>query len=505
MAKPSYYATAEPYQLRVRDFIFDNPRCGVWAEMGLRKTGITLSAAVGLLHLGEVERILVVAPKRVAEHQWPAEIRKWREFEGLTHTLLRGEPSWRMSLTNRQTNIHIINYELLEWLCNVRANSWPYDWIIFDESDSLKSPTSIRFRVSSQLVSLLDKLAERSGRPQLRITQLTGTPSSNGLVDLWAPMYLLDYGAALGNNFDSFKMRWFVSQGYGVRPREHAEEIIHRRVAHLVVSLQQKDYLQLPDIVYNKVHIPLPPKARSQYDELEEEAVLFLAKSDGGLKDVVDELEGDGEERVTAFTAAAKINKCLQVASGAVFITDPETGLPSREWREIHRAKIDALKDIISEAAGETVMVVYWYKHDLDRLREAFPQGRVITESNAAIDAWNRQEIPVGFLSAASGYGLNLQDGGHIIVWFSMVWSLRLFQQTNARLHRSGQGKPVFVHMLLAERTFDEDVPLRLEGKATTQELLMRRVKALRDQGKVETVPLPLLPAEEDDPLLSLP
>lgn len=480
----NYRATAEPYQKVVEDFIYDNKRCAVWAEMGLRKTAMTLAAIRQLRLFGEVDRVLVVAPMLVMMQSWPAELRKWTLFQELTYTTIRGEPSWRMSLTNRETDIHLINYEAFEWLANIRAKTWPYDMIVFDESDWLKSPEAVRFKVADKLIRYLDKKAALGKGKRPRVVQLTGTPSAQGLTDLWAQVHLLDQGAALGEDYKSFRMRWFESRGrYKVTHREGADTEIHEKCAHLAVSLSQEDYLRLPPKIINPVLVPLPEKCMAEYRLLETEALLELSKlSTHDLGQVGDLLEDDNAQvdRIAAFTAAAKMQKCQQYASGAVFLTDQETGEPTKEWREVHKAKLDALKNIIGEAAGAPVLVVYWYQHDLVRLMSAFPQARVLTKSPATIDAWNRGEVPIGLLSASAGHGLNLQDGGNILVWFSMVWPLRLFLQTNARLHRSGQGKPVFIHLLLAQGTIDEDIPERHAGNLSIQQLLMHRLSLLR-------------------------
>jgi SNF2 family DNA or RNA helicase len=455
-----------PYQQRATDFAVEHPRCALWLEMGLGKTSSTLAAIRELLHFGEVSRVLIVGPLRVAYQVWPAEIRKWDEFHGLSFTRLRGVPNWRHTLTHKATDIHLINYENLEWLVETRLKDWPYDLIVLDESSRVKNPSAKRFRALRRVMK---------ARPEVRMIQLTGTPSPNGLVDVWAPAWLLDRGQRLGDTLEAFKRRWFNVSDYGAEPKKFAQEQIEAKLRDIVVSMRAADYLQLPRLVMNEIKVELPDKAMGQYAQLERSMFIELQR-------VME--HGTEFEKVTAFSSGALTNKCLQLASGAVYLQDPVTGEPSREWAAVHDAKLEALDEVLEEAAGAPVLVVYWFKSDLERLQRRYPHGVVMDKQGTAIERWNRGELPLLFINPGSaGHGLNLQDGGNIMVWFSMQWSLELFQQTNARLHRSGQTKPVYCHLLLARGTLDEDVVLRLQDKASVQAILMERLKA-RDYGR---------------------
>jgi len=274
----------------------------------------------------------------------------------------------------------------------------------------------------------------------------------------------------LGDTMDAFKQRWFKREGeFGVAPREFAQEQIENRLRDIVVSMRAADYLTLPRLVVNPVRVDLPDKAAAQYRQLEDKMFVELQR-------VLE--HGTHFERVTAFSSGALTNKCLQLANGAVYLQDPNTGEPTTEWAAVHDAKLEALEEVIEEASGAPVLVFYWFRSDLERLRKRFPHGAVLDRKGTVIDAWNRGEVPLLFAHPASaGHGLNLQEGGNILAWYSMQWSLELYQQANARLHRSGQTKPVMCHLLLARGTLDEVVLDVLKGKAAVQDLLMKRLR----------------------------
>ena len=452
--------TPRDYQARATEFILEHPRCALWLEMGLGKTAATLAALRELLWTGEASRVLIVAPMRVAYHVWPDEISKWREFQSLTHTAIRGDAWWRLRQTERQTDIHLINYENLKWLVEHRGGSWPYDTVVLDESSRVKNHASHRF-------AALKKVSRKISR----LVELTGTPSPNGLVDLWAPAYLLDAGERLGTTVTAFRQRWFLpNRGMeSYKPTKNAQTEVEQRLGDIVVSMKSADYLTLPPFVSNVVEVELPQKCMSDYRQLEEEMFLRL-------------LADDTEHKVEAFNAAALTNKCLQYASGAVYLHDPVTGQPTGAWAETHNAKLDALEEVVEEAGGAPVLVVYWFRSDLERLQKRFPHARTIDKAGRAIAEWNEGKIPMLLINPGSaGHGLNLQAGGHIMVWFSQQWSLELYQQTNARLYRQGQTKPVYVHHLVARGTLDEDVLTRLATKASVQDLLMERLKARKE------------------------
>ena len=450
------------YQQRATDFAVMNPRCALWLEMGLGKTAATLAMIRELLWCREITRVLIVAPLRVAHHVWPAEIKKWDEFNSLSYTVLRGPPTWRHTLTGKATDIHLINYENLDWLVGCRLGSWPYDLIVLDEASRVKNPSAIRFRALRKVMK---------AKPATRMVQLTGTPSPNGIADVWAPMYLLDKGVRLGDTVTAFRQRWFARrQGdyTAYEPKPHAQAQVEEKIKDLLVSMRSADYLTLPSLIVNPVMVDLPDEAMRDYRTLESEMFVNLQRL----------LEhGTQFEQVTALSNGALTNKCLQFASGAVYLQD-DLGAPTKDWMVVHDAKLDALDEVIEEAAGAPVLCVYWYKSDLERLQRRFPHGVVMDAKGTAIDRWNRKEIPLLFINPGSaGHGLNLQDGGNIIAWFSPQWSLELYQQTIARLHRSGQTKPVYVHLLLARGTLDEEVIVRLQTKATVQDILLERLK----------------------------
>lgn len=451
--------TPHEYQRRATEFAIETPRCALWLEMGLGKTAATLDALRQLLWSGEAKRVLVVAPLRVARRTWPDEVRKWAEFRGLTTTSITGDGWVRLQKAAKPTDIHLINYELLPWLVEHLQTKWPYDTVVLDESSRVKNPSSERFKALRRVRNKIK-----------RLIQLTGTPSPNGLVDIWAPTFLLDDGARLGTSVTAFRQRWFKRQGSyqfaPLKPLANAQPEIEEKLSDIVVSMRSADYLALPPFVRNDIAVDLPPKVMSEYRQLEDQ--MFVE-----LKARVDR----GETIVTAFNAAALTNKCLQYASGAVYLQDMQ-GAPVKEWVEVHDAKLEALEEVIEEAAGAPVLCVYWYQSDLARLTKRFKHAQVMDKKGKLIDQWNAGRIPLLLINPGSaGHGLNLQAGGNILVWFSMQWSLELYQQTNARLYRQGQTKPVYVHHLLARGTLDDEVLRRLEGKATVQDLLMERLK----------------------------
>lgn len=452
--------TPHDYQRRASQFVIDNDKCALWLEMGLGKTAAVLAALKELFFTGEAKRALIVAPLRVAVRTWPDEIKKWADFHGLTYTVIRGEGWVRLQKAAKATDIHLINYENIAWLVEHLRAKWPYDTLVLDESSRAKSHSSERFKALRK-VSIITN----------RVIELTGTPSPNGLLDIWAPMYLLDRGERLGTSVTAFKTRWFKSNAYSFaepKPLDHAQREIEERVRDIVVSMRSADYLQLPEYVRNIVDVDLPDKAMREYRQLEDKMFLEI-------------LKGADTHTVTAFNAAAVTNKCLQYASGAMYLQDPITGEPLKDWAPVHAAKLEALDEVLEEAAGAPVLCVYWFQSDLARLTKRYPHARVMGKAGKEIDEWNAGRIPLLLINPGSaGHGLNLQAGGNIIVWFSQQWSLELYQQTNARLYRQGQTKPVYVHHLVARGTLDEEVLRRLDGKASIQDLLLERLKARR-------------------------
>lgn len=435
-----------PYQELALSHVLDKPRCALWMEMGLGKTLPTLCAIEALLDSCESRKALVVAPLRVASSAWPAEIRKW----GLRLRVrsIMGSQSARLSAAGSEdADLYLINYENLTWLVDRYQDAWKWDMVILDESSKMKSREAKRWKSLTKVYDQIERLVE-----------LTGTPSANGLLNLWAQIYLLDRGKRLGRSITRFRERWFDSDfwGYTFTPKPGAEAEIRAAVSDLVLTLRMEDYLSLPDLVPVNVPITLPNPARRVYDRLEKEMFADLQKGE-----------------VTAVSAAVLTNKCRQAASGALYL-DGCAG----EWESLHDAKIQALADIVDEAQGEPLLVAYNYRSELERLQKAFPRARLLDKKPSTVDDWNARKIEMLLAHPQSaGHGLNLQAGGRLIVWFTLDWSLELYQQFNARLHRQGQTKPVFVYHLLATDTVDELVLERLHSKRSVQDVLLDGLK----------------------------
>lgn len=416
----------------------------------MSKTVITLSALYDLcLDRFDVHRVLVIAPLLVARDTWPAEIQKWDHLKGLTWSVAVGTAQERLAALRQKTFLHIINRENVQWLIEDSGIRWEYDMIVIDELSSFKSHQAKRFR------SLLKV------RPQVkRIVGLTGTPSSNGLMDLWAEFRLLDMGKRLGRFITHYRDQFFMpdtrnmNQIFSYKPRPGAEAEIYRRIRDMTISMKSTDYLQMPECVMNRVPVFLSPAEQDTYNALKRELVVQL-----------------GGEEVDAVNAAALSNKLCQMANGAVYTEDKHTVC-------FHDRKLDALEDLLEGANGKPVLVAYWFKHDLARIQKRFTVREL--KSSADIQAWNAGRIPVAVIHPASaGHGLNLQAGGSTLVWFGLTWSLELYQQTNARLWRQGQrADTVVIHHIIAQGTIDEQIMQALEDKGRTQAALIHAVKA---------------------------
>lgn len=416
----------------------------------MSKTVITLSALYDLcLDRFEVHRVLVIAPLRVARDTWPAEIQKWDHLKGLTCSVAVGTAQERLAALRQKTFLHIINRENVQWLIEDSGIRWEYDMIVIDELSSFKSHQAKRFR------SLLKV------RPRVkRIVGLTGTPSSNGLMDLWPEFRLLDMGKRLGRFITHYRDQFFMpdarnmNQIFSYKPRPGAEAEIYRRIRDMTISMKSTDYLQMPECVMNRVPVFLSPAEQDTYNALKRELVVQL-----------------GGEEVDAVNAAALSNKLCQMANGAVYTEDKHTVC-------FHDRKLDALEDLLEGANGKPVLVAYWFKHDLARIQKRFTVREL--KSSADIQAWNAGRIPVAVIHPASaGHGLNLQAGGSTLVWFGLTWSLELYQQTNARLWRQGQrADTVVIHHIIAQGTIDEQIMQALEDKDRTQAALIHAVKA---------------------------
>lgn len=437
------------YQEYAIKFILNHPIAAILLEMGLGKSVITLTAIFDLtLDSFLIRKVLVIAPLRVARDTWPAEIEKWDHLNGLTYSVAIGSEAQRKAALLQRAQVYLINRENVDWLINDSGIPFDYDMVVIDELSSFKSHTSKRFR------------ALRKVRPNVkRIVGLTGTPSSNGLMDLWAEIGILDMGQRLGRYISHFRNAYFVPDKrnqqiiFTYKPKPGAEEAIYRLISDITISMKNTDYLQLPDLVINEIPVFLSEDERQQYEIMKSEMVLSLK----------------GKE-IDAVNAAALSNKLLQMANGAVY--DGNGGVV-----RIHDRKLDALEDVIEAANGKPVLIAYWYKHDLERIMERFPASRL--DNAESIKRWNDGEIPVAVIHpASSGHGLNLQTGGSCLVWFGLTWSLELYQQTNARLWRQGQKDTVIIHHIVAKETIDEQVMKALKRKDKTQTALIDAVRA---------------------------
>ena len=444
-------AILHPYQEYSKNFILDHPYCALLLDMGLGKTLSSLSAIDELLHTFEIiENVLVIAPLSVAEKTWTDEIEKWDHLQHLTFSKVLGNPKQREEALFKKADVYLINRENVEWLVNYYQRNWPFKTVIIDELSSFKSSSAKRFK------------ALRKVRPKMeRVIGLTGTPSPNSLMDLWAQMYLLDQGERLGKTITQYRNKYFAPAQknghivYSWQLIPGAEEAIYNKISDICVSMKAKDYLQLPPRTENIIELDLNPTSWKQYKELEREYVL--------------ELEGTD---VVASNAATLSNKLLQLSNGAVY---DENG----DGREIHQEKLNALERVIEDAQGQSVLVFYQYQHDLERIQARFKQAKALNVSDGDIEKWNEGKIPLLLAHPQSaGHGLNLQKGGHIIVWFGLTWSLEFYQQANARLDRQGQTQPVIIHHLVTKGTIDEQVIKALQAKEQGQSALMAAVKA---------------------------
>ena len=449
-----------PHQQIADEFVATRDRAALFLDMGLGKTVITLTHIHRQIYLEfAATKFLVIATKRVAEETWAQEADKWDHLRELRVSKVLGTEKQRIAALRAPADIYIINRENVVWLTEYLGKDWDFDGIVIDELSSFKSSKAKRWRALRRVI------------PSARyVYGLTGTPAPNGYIDLWPEIYLLDRGERLGRTLGQFRNRYFspgAHKGhivYDWRLKPGAKKEIDRKLADLCLSMQAADWIKLPDRTFNTVWVRLDKKERGIYDRMQRDKIIPI------LRDAVATGE-DYDSVIVADHAAALSNKLLQMANGAVYDED-------RSVLRIHDRKLDALEEIIEAAHGEPVLVFYNYKHDLDRIRERLSQARTL-ESPGAIEAWNRGEIPVLLCHPASaGHGLNLQFGGHIAVWFGLTWSLELYQQANARLHRMGQERSVMIHHIAARDTLDERVMAALEGKGATQQGLLDALKS---------------------------
>ena len=437
------------YQIYSTNFILNNPISAIFLECGLGKSVISLTAINDLmLDYFDVSRTLVIAPLRVANSTWPDEIKKWDHLKHLNYSVVIGSEKERLDALGKPAHIYLINRENVDWLITKSGISWKFDMVVIDELSSFKSYQAKRFK------SLLKV------RPKLkRIVGLTGTPSSNGLMDLWAEFRLLDMGERLGRYITYYRQNFFIPDKrnqqmiFSYKPKDGAEKKIYSLISDITISMKSKDFLKMPECVMNEVIVTLSDKEQKLYDSLKQDMVLSLE-----------------ENEIDAINAAALSNKLLQMSNGAVYNDDKES-------LHIHDRKLDALEDLIEGTNGKPVLVAYWFKHDLEKIKDRFDVREI--KSAKDISDWNEGKIPVALIHPASaGHGLNLQAGGSTLIWFGLTWSLELYQQTNARLYRQGQDSTVVIHHILTKGTIDEDVMKALKAKEKIQDALIDSVKA---------------------------
>lgn len=439
------------YQRYTIQFIIDHPESAIFLGMGMGKTISTLTAINDLIrNRFETQRVLVIAPIRVARDTWPAELNKWDHLAGLTVSPIIGTAQQREAAANRRADIYTIGRENIPWLVKHHGNRWPYDMVIIDELSSFKNPQAKRFKALKKV------------RPKIhRIVGLTGTPAPNSLLDIWAPFRLIDNGQRLGKYITHYRDQYFtpgrrngtVVYNWNLRPG--ADQAIYNNIADITVSMRTTDYLQLPEATHQHITVQLPPKARKHIDTLKRDLVLDL-----------------DDETIDAANAATLSLKLQQLAGGAIY---NETG---DNYITIHDEKIQALTELVDQAQGSPILVCYWFKHERDRILDAIPGARVLDTQQDFHD-WNNGQIPVALIHPASaGHGLNLQAGGHIMVWYTTPWSLELYEQANARLHRQGQTEPVSIIHIDTAGTIDQTVHQALTRKDTTQQALITAVKA---------------------------
>lgn len=442
------------YQQYCIDRICNTPAVGLFLDMGLGKTAITLSAIKRLKYeMWCVKKVLIIAPKKVAESVWDKEAAKWKHLNSLRFAFVLGTAEQRRRALAETADIYLINRENTQWLVNYYGHDWPFDMVVLDESSSFKNHQAKRFKALK---------LERSRIK--RIVELTGTPNPHGLMDLWSQLYLLDGGERLGRTITSYRDTWFVPDKrnrttiFSYAPKLGATEEIYNRISDICISMKSEDYLNLPDLIYDDIPVTLDKAAQKAYNRLERDTLLQV----------------DDETVITAGSAATLRGKLLQLCNGAVYDEDGNTVI-------IHDCKTEALLETIEQLNGQHAIICYNFRHDKARLLEALGginQRVAVYEGKEQEDEWNAGNIDLLLVQPAScGYGLNLQEGGHHIIWFGLTDSLELYQQTNKRLHRQGQPYPVIVHHLLVQGGTDEDVIKSLGGKADVQDSLLEALK----------------------------
>lgn len=450
------------YQEYCTERILSDPALGLFLDMGLGKTVITLTAVNELrLHRWAVRRVLIIAPKKVAEGTWSKEAAKWDHLKHLRVSLVCGSSQKRLRALATPADVYVINRDNVAWLVDHYRNNWPFDMVILDESSSFKNSRSKRFKALKLVRSRINRLVE-----------LTGTPSSNGLIDLWAQIYLLDGGERLGKTIGQYRERFFDPDKrnrttiFSYAPKEGSMEYIQQAVSDICISMKSEDYLEMPERIYNDVPVALDPSAAKAYKQLERDLLLEVEDS-----------------IITAGTAGVLTGKLLQLCNGAVYNEQ-------KEPVEIHSCKIDAFLETLEQLNGQHALVFYNFQHDRDRLLKALEPLKLrvrVYQNSTDEDDWNAGKIDILLAHPAScAYGLNLQHGGHHVIWFGLTWSLEQYEQANKRLHRQGQIHPVVIHHLVTQGGTDEDVIAALQRKGDTQSALMDalkvRIKKVREE-----------------------
>lgn len=440
---------AHNYQNYAKNFILAHKVSALFLDCGLGKTITTLTAINELMYDSfEISKVLIIAPLRVAQSTWKEEIEKWDHLNLLRYSIAVGDEKERLKALKQNSDIYIINRENVDWLVTKSGIDFNFNMLIIDELSSFKSHTSKRFK------SLL-KI-----RPYFeRVVGLTGTPSSNGLMDLWAEFRVLDLGERLGRYITHYRNEFFLPDKrngaiiFSYKPQPNAEERIYRRLADMTISMKSTEYLKMPELILNDLEINLSEEDQIKYKKFKKEMVMTIQ-----------------EKEIDAINAASLSNKLIQLANGSIYDED-------KKFYEVHNKKLDKLEEIIESANGKPVLVAYWFKADKERIEKRFKVREIKTAGD--IKQWNKGMIDLALIHPASaGHGLNLQSGGSTLVWFSLTWSLELYQQTNARLYRQGQKDTVVIHHLITKNTIDEDIMKSIKRKDKTQEALMKAVKA---------------------------
>lgn len=444
------------YQLTAINHVINVPKCGLFLDMGLGKTVSTLTAIKELKYNRfQVNKVLIIAPKKVAEGTWSKEKDKWNHTKDFRVSLVLGSQQKRIKALSVNADLYIINRENIPWLVDYLRNDWYFDTVVIDESSSFKNSRSKRFKALKMVLPKINRLIE-----------LTGTPSPNGVEDLWAQIYLLDQGTRLEKYITHFRAKYMEpnkrnrSQIFDYKIKDGVYDSIINKISDICISMKSEDYLELPDLSYDEIPVILNDKARRDYDKMERDFVL--------------ELEG-AEDEITAVNAAALSNKLLQISNGAVYDS-------SGVYTEVHDAKIDSFLELVERLQGKSLLVFYNFQHDRDRIKKALEKSDLVVKELKTTqdeDDWNAGKIDILLTHPASAaYGLNLQEGGNHVCWFGLSWNLEHYQQANKRLHRQGQKEKVIIHHLVTQGTRDEDVIRALDNKAGVQEEIMQSLKA---------------------------